>query len=514
MAIKIGVDIGSTHTDAVALEGRNLIYATKVETTPDLTEGLLNAITEVINNLGEKKNEIKALMIGTTHGLNAIHQAKRLNRVAVIRIGLPAGEGVPPLTEWPERLRSFVTSVYSVRGGHEYTGEEIVPLDESKIYQIASEINGKVDSVAITSIFSIVNPEHENRVKDILIKEGISVPITLSHQIGGIGLIERENATILNSLILNIFDNLIQILQSLLHKLGLENVELYFAQNDGTIASAQFIRKFPIFTVAGPVSNSIRGAHLLTGITDAIVMDVGGTTTNVGVLYKGYPRESASPVEIAGIRTNFRMPDIFTLALGGGTVIKGEEIGPESVGFMLTKRGLSWGGDTLTATDVSMVVKGIKIEGSNPELIRDRYQIEYLKKIYSKMLESWENAIDMMKTSKEDVIVIGVGGGSIMLPETLKGSSKLVIPKNAQYANAIGCTLTKVGATIERTFSYDQTSRDTAIKSLIEEAKKTAISAGAIDTTIEVREIEELQMPYLPGNAIKVSVKVVGELKI
>ncbi|TRM88224.1 hydantoinase subunit beta, partial [Sulfolobus sp. A20-N-G8] len=148
------------------------------------------------------------------------------------------------------------------------------------------------------------------------------------------------------------------------------------------------------------------------------------------------------------------------------------------------------------------------------ELIRDRYQIEYLKKIYSKMLESWENAIDMMKTSKEDVIVIGVGGGSIMLPETLKGSSKLVIPKNAQYANAIGCTLTKVGATIERTFSYDQTSRDTAIKSLIEEAKKTAISAGAIDTTIEVREIEELQMPYLPGNAIKVSVKVVGELKI
>ncbi|TRM99451.1 hydantoinase subunit beta, partial [Sulfolobus sp. F1] len=172
MAIKIGVDIGSTHTDAVALEGRNLIYATKVETTPDLTEGLLNAITEVINNLGEKKNEIKALMIGTTHGLNAIHQAKRLNRVAVIRIGLPAGEGVPPLTEWPERLRSFVTSVYSVRGGHEYTGEEIVPLDESKIYQIASEINGKVDSVAITSIFSIVNPEHENRVKDILIKEG------------------------------------------------------------------------------------------------------------------------------------------------------------------------------------------------------------------------------------------------------------------------------------------------------------------------------------------------------
>lgn len=104
LRIRIGIDIGSTHTDAVALEGKELIVADKVMTTPDLTTGLLNAISKVMEKLGERKNEVDTLMIGTTHGLNALHQGKGLNRVAIIRIGLPAGEGVPPVFDWPEQL--------------------------------------------------------------------------------------------------------------------------------------------------------------------------------------------------------------------------------------------------------------------------------------------------------------------------------------------------------------------------------------------------------------------------
>lgn len=509
--IRVGIDIGSTHTDAVALEGRNLLVADKVRTTPDLTEGLLNAITMVIEKLGERKNEIKSIMVGTTHGLNAIHQAKGLNRVAIIRIGLPAGEGVPPTFDWPENLQKFVQYKYMVRGGHEYTGEEIVPLDEGKVKAIADEIKDRVDAIAITSIFSIVNPEHEIRAKELLQEKGVKVPIILSHEIGGIGLLERENSAILNALILNIFNNLIRKIKELLSKLGIEGVKLFFAQNDGTVASEDFIRGYPIFTVAGPVSNSVRGAHLLTGIKNAIVMDVGGTTTNVGVLHEGYPRESSSVVEIAGIRTNFMMPDIYTLPLGGGTIISKDSIGPESVGYALIEKGISWGGNILTATDVAMVVKGFNIEGANPKLVLERFDLEYLRNIYERMKTMWEDAIDLMKSSREDITVIAVGGGSIMVPEKLRGALKIIRPDNAQYANAIGATLTKIGATIERTFSYEQVSRDIAIKNLIDEAKKMAIRAGAKDGTIEVREIEELQIPYLPGNAIKLKVKVVGE---
>lgn len=511
MTIRVGIDIGSTHTDAVALKGKNLLVADKVMTTQDLTTGLLNAIIRIIEKLGELKNEIEYLMIGTTHGLNALHQAKGLNRVAVIRIGLPAGEGVPPTFDWPDNLKQFIEYKYMVRGGHEYTGEEIVPLDEEKVKRIAEEIKGRVDAIAVTSIFSIVNPDHELRVKEILKEKGISVPIILSHEIGGIGLLERENSTILNALILNIFNNLIFKIKSLLEKLGIENVKIFFAQNDGTVASEEFIKQYPIFTVAGPVSNSIRGAHLLTGIKNAIVMDIGGTTTNVGVLHEGYPRESSSIIEIANVRTNFRMPDIYTIPLGGGTIISNENIGPESVGYLLTEKGISWGGNVLTATDVAMVVKGFTIEGSNPKLVTEKFDINYLKTVYNKMKEMWENAIDLMKLSKGDVTVIVVGGGSIMIPEKLKGASEIIRPENAQYANAIGATLTKVGATVERTFSYDQTPRDIAIKELINEAKALAIKAGAREGTIEIREVEEMQMPYLPGNAVKVKVKVVGE---
>jgi len=155
--------------------------------------------------------------------------------------------------------------------------------------------------------------------------------------------------------------------------------------------------------------------------------------------------------------------------------------------------------------------KRITIDGTNPQLIINKFPPEYFLSIYTKMVGMWEDAIDLMKTSKDDVTVIVVGGGSIMVPEKLKGAMEVIRPQNAQYANAIGATLTKVGAIMERTFSYDQITRENAIKSLIDEAKSLAIKAGALHTTIEVREIEEMQIPYLPGNSVKVKVKVVGE---
>ncbi len=80
-------------------------------------------------------------------------------------------------------------------------------------------------------------------------------------------------------------------------------------RNDGTTASADYIIRFPIFTVIAPISNSIRGAYVLTGIKNAIVADTGGTTTNIGALVNGYPRE-ALEVEIGGVRTNIRPPQM------------------------------------------------------------------------------------------------------------------------------------------------------------------------------------------------------------
>ena len=110
-----------------------------------------------------------------------------------------------------------------------------------------------------------------------------------------------------------------------------------------------------MLTIGSGPANSVRGAAFLTGNSDSLVVDVGGTSTDVGVLVNGFPRESSQGVEIGGVLTNFRMPDLVTMALGGGTVVSaepgGSRLGPRSVGYLLTQEALVFGGDTPTLTD-------------------------------------------------------------------------------------------------------------------------------------------------------------------
>ncbi|MEM3186110.1 MAG: hydantoinase/oxoprolinase family protein [Conexivisphaerales archaeon] len=515
MKIRLGIDVGSTHTDAVAIdEKENLITATKVQTTPDVTTGIENAVNDIIAKLGEQKSYVNALMLGTTHGLNALLQGKNLARVGVIRIGLPAGEGIPPMMDWPLRLKKTLRPVIRmVRGGHEYTGDEIVELDYSGLKRVAKEIiESGVDSVAIVSIFSFVNPSHELEAAETLEGMGYRGNIILSHKISTLGLIERENSTILNAALIPVMERVVVSISSLLSKLRLDYIKLFFAQNDGTVANAAFAIKYPVFTVLGPISNSIRGAHLLTHRENAIVADVGGTTTNIGVLSKGFPRESSEAVYLAGVRTNFRMPDIYSIPLAGGTIIdENGSISNLSLGYELTSKGISWGGKYLSASDVVLGIRGESFASAEPRRVLDIMPRQKLEEIYSNMVRMWTDSVDRMKTSKEDVTLIVVGGGSFMLPDKMNGISEIIRPKDAQFANAIGAALAKVGGSAEKTFSYDLTPRQKAIQETVEEAKKAAIEAGADPSTIEVRDVDEVSMPYLPGASVRVSVKVVGK---
>lgn len=123
---------------------------------------------------------------------------------------------------------------------------------------------------------------------------------------------------------------------------------------------SEYALRYPILTIACGPTNSIRGAAHLSGLSNALVVDIGGTTTDIGVLAQGFPRQSSAAVEIGGVRTNFRMPDILSIGIGGGTIVRaygaGETVtvGPDSVGYELLKRGRIFGGDTLTATDVAV----------------------------------------------------------------------------------------------------------------------------------------------------------------
>lgn len=515
MNYRLGIDVGGTNTDGVLLdEDMNVIQSLKTPTTEDVETGIYNTIDELIETAHVEVDNIKFAMLGTTQCTNAIVERKKLNRVAIIRIGAPAGTAIKPLTGVPEDLRKMIGNyTYIVEGGHEFNGDEINTLNESKIHSIAEEIQGEVDSIAITSIFSPVNKEHELRTQEILRDVlGDDISISLSSEVGSIGLLERENATILNASIINVAKTTAQGFEKALGNKGVE-AKIFFCQNDGTLMSKDYTLKYPILTVACGPTNSLRGASYLSDNKNAMIVDVGGTTTDIGMLVKGFPRQSSIAVELGGVRTNFRMPDIHSIGLGGGTVIRLEgdsfKIGPDSVGHRLDKEALVFGGSTLTATDVA--VKLGVVELGNPENVA-HLDTNLIKRVYQEMMGMVEEAIDKMKTSADDMPVVLVGGGSVLFSGKLKGASHLHKPENGGVANAIGSAISQISGEIEKIYSISKEEREEILNKAKQLAITETIKAGADAETVEIVDIENVPLAYLPGNATRVKIKAAGNL--
>src|SRR5439155_14454989 len=192
-----------------------------------------------------------------------------------------------------------------------------------------------------SSVFSPVNNEFEQRAAEIVGEELPDAAISLSHEIGRIGLLERENATIMNACLRDLAVQIVEAFNAALAEFGID-APVYLSQNDGTLMSVDYAERYPVATFASGPTNSMRGAAFLSGILDCAVVDIGGTTSDVGVLQNGFPREASIAVEIGGVRTNFRMPDVFSFGRGGGSLVRDDgavTIGPDSVGYELTQRG-------------------------------------------------------------------------------------------------------------------------------------------------------------------------------
>jgi N-methylhydantoinase A/oxoprolinase/acetone carboxylase beta subunit len=382
------------------------------------------------------------------------------------------------------------------------------------VRNLAKEIHAAgIRSVALTSAFAPVNGEMEQRAAAIVREEVPDVHVTLSSEIGRIGLLERENATIMNACLVELAYAVVNSVRIALDRLGI-TAPFYISQNDGTLMTAEFAQQYPVLTFASGPTNSMRGGAFISGARDAVVVDVGGTTSDVGVLRHGFPREASTEVEIAHVRTNFRMPDIVSFGLGGGSIVRtngGLTIGPDSVGYELTTRSLVFGGDTLTATDIA-VASG-RAEIGDPSLVKhlDR---SFVDEALRAIDEAVELSIDRIKTSAGDVSVVLVGGGTILLGDTLAGSSEILKPDNAAVANAIGAAIAQVGGEIDHVFSLEGTSRADVVAHAREEAVAKAVAAGALAETVEVVEVDEIPLTYLPGNAIRMRVKAVGDLAI
>ncbi len=389
-------------------------------------------------------------------------------------------------------------------------------MDEAAARAFFEELKGKVKSIAISCVFSTVRADHEQRAAEICREVmGDDVHISISSEIGSMGLIERENATILNAALYEVAGRFTDGFAYSLAQEGVTNAEIYLSQNDGTLMTMDYARRYPILTVACGPTNSIRGASYLSRLDNAIVIDVGGTTTDLGVIQNGFPRESGVAVTIGGVRTNFRMPDVYSIGLGGGSIVREHAdgsvtVGPDSVGYEITEKALVFGGDTLTATDIAVRLGMANI--GDPAKVAG-VDIELARKAMAAIRELVEDSIDVMKVSSDDLDVILVGGGSIILPEKLAGARSVTKPAFFGTANAIGSAISKVSGTYEALINYDELPRDQAIEKAKNEAIEMAVNAGAIRETVEIIEVEDVPLAYYPGNTCRVKVKAAGELK-
>lgn len=509
---RIGIDVGGTNTDAVLIDGDTVLAAVKFPTTADVMQGVVNAIGKVMAEQAPDATPVDAVMIGTTHFTNAVVERARLERVAAIRIAMPAGASLPPMVDWPDDLRLYVDPlIFMVEGGHEYDGRPLVPLDKGAIRDAAMKIrDAGITSIGITALFSPLTTECEMEAAEIVRSIIPDARITLSHSLGRIGLLERENVTLLNAALQSLGQTTIDAFGHALVKAGIR-APFYLTQNDGTVVLAEVAATNPVYSFASGPTNSMRGAAVLTGLKEAMVIDVGGTTSDVGCLVGGFPREANNVVEVGGVRTLFRMPDLLPMALGGGTIIDPVtgKIGPRSVGYRITEKALVFGGDTLTTTDIAVAAGLVEIG--------DRDRVKHLdpamvKDLLRRIEVMVEDGIDRMKTSTDGVQVIVVGGGAFLIPEMLKGASEVLRVEHAGVANALGAAMAQVSGEVDQVFS--DLSRDDAIAAAETLARERAVLAGALPASIVTLDTEDIPIAYLPGNARRVRVRVVGDIAL
>ncbi|KAK3086626.1 hypothetical protein FSP39_021189 [Pinctada imbricata] len=565
--VVVGVDVGGTNTDAVVLEMEKnppkVLSSAKHPTTHDVFTGITNAITDAINSSLKQQQSLGIVQvnIGTTHFVNAVIQNRDLAKVAVIRLCGTASRGTPPFCDFPDDLKQCIFGgYYMVDGGYEFDGRENSSLNFEEVRKCLDELESKsVRNIVVCGIFSSVKQEQEIQVRNFIKEAKPNFSVTISNEIGQNGLLLRENASILNESLKPLCRKTIQGFRHALESLKLR-CPFYLTQNDGTILSADQAEDYPVLTFSSGPTNSMRGAAFLCGIEDAVVIDIGGTTTDVGVLSKGFPRQASFIMEIGNVRTNFRMPDVLSIGLGGGSYIVEDEndgtvtVGPLSAGYNIRNESFVFSDGSMenrkiTATDIA-VAAGLCVIGNF------KYTQDLNKEMVSKALYNIkhlvENAVDKMKTSSEEVPVILVGGGCVILDQTksLAGASKLITPTHADVANAIGAALSQASNSIEYVVNLEDKINvnefDSEIRKIdatddstkekmkakirkryienahaiaMEESCKKAVDGilqlGVKESSVKIIEKMDVPIAYLPGNATKIgSILFTGKISM
>lgn len=312
MHLGLGIDTGGTYTDSVIVElesGRVLSKAKALTTRHELVAGVKESIGLLDRDLFAR---IRLVGLSTTLATNSIVERKGS------RVGLILAVSNPLTFSFPTDNPSDQMAV--VAGSHDRCGGIAVPLDEAAAEEAVRRMAGVVDAFAVSGYFSIYNARHELRIRE-MVAAVCDLPVVCGHQLSGdVGLVERAVTAALNARLLPVIGELLAAVKAVLAANGI-TAPLMVVKGDGALIGAEIAAGMPVETILSGPAASVVGACRLTGLVDALVVDMGGTTTDIAVMEGGIVSTSVDGAVIGGWKTRVHSVDIRTAGLGGDSKI-------------------------------------------------------------------------------------------------------------------------------------------------------------------------------------------------
>ena len=319
-AVFLGIDTGGTYTDAVlwSEEAGVLAKAKSLTTRHDLAEGIAGAVDAVLDRASVNAGDVKLVSMSTTLATNALVEGQG-GRVALVMIGFSESD----LHRDGLAKALGGDPVVQCDGGHDVHGNAR-PLDLAPLEQALDTLASQVSGFAVCAYFSTRNPAHEIAARD-LIRERTGLPVTTSHELSAkLGGPRRALTTLLNARLIALIDRLVVATETFLAARGI-SAPLMVVRGDGALVSSAFARQRPIETILSGPAASLVGARHMTGLADAMVSDIGGTTTDVAVLEGGRPRLDPDGATVGGFRTMVEAVAMHTFGLGGDSEVRLED---------------------------------------------------------------------------------------------------------------------------------------------------------------------------------------------
>ncbi len=500
----IGIDIGGTHIDLVVVDDKqSIIKSHKQVHQKPLNDSIIQAIQKLI---GQDLNPkyCQAIHIGTTIAINSLLEQKNLKKVGVLRLAAHQPD-MPPAYHFPASLKEkILVDFVNVNAGFEYNKRAMGALSKHEVLDGLKKLCAQgAESIAVVGCFSPLYAEQELEVLNIIEEvANQKLSVCLSHQIGGLGFLNRENNTILNACLQGSLSAELLNLQKQIHQLGF-TAPLFITQNNGCLMTLEEALEFPIKTIASGPTNSLIGACKLAGLNQAVIVDIGGTSTDIGVVENGFPRYSFESAKIAGIQTDYMLPEIQVLALGGGSQIKTQntkiQIGPESLGADLFTQALTFGGNQLCLHDAAYVLQ--------TQLPFLQLGVEKAEMIMAQLMETLQQQIDkIIQVKNYPILLVGGGAGLIVHHHLLPNMKR---PMHFAVANAYGAALAEISATVDEVCSLAE-HKQAIIEKLEGKAKSKAIQNGAKASSVRIIQKELLPFYYMENQLTRIIITASG----